>query len=71
MSSPNPSGEVDIEKDAAVVHYAHLTNETVLGYSWEDVTVTVKGRGSKESIDLLSGVNGLVEAGMELCVPHF
>jgi hypothetical protein len=64
MPSSNLSSHVDIEKCTAGVYYAHLTNTTVHGYSWEDVTVTVKDRGTKETIDLLSGVNGLVEAGM-------
>jgi hypothetical protein len=65
MPSSNLSSQADIEKGTATVDYAHLTNTTVHGYSWEDVTVTVKDRGTKESVDLLSGVNGLLEAGMQ------
>jgi hypothetical protein len=69
MPSSNISSHVDIEKGTAGVDHAHLTNSTVHGYSWEDVTVTVKDRGTKEPIDLLSGVNGLVEAGMQSLAP--
>jgi hypothetical protein len=69
MPSSNISSHVDIEKGTAGVGYAHLTNSTVHGYSWEDVTVTVKDRGTKEPVDLLSGVNGLVEAGMQSFAP--
>jgi hypothetical protein len=69
MPSSNISSHVDIEKGTAGVDYAHLTNSTVHGYSWEDVTVTVKDRGTKEPVDLLSGVNGLVEAGMQSFAP--
>ena len=56
----------DIEKGST--GYAHLTNETVHSFSWEDVTVTVKDRASKQPLDILSGVNGMVEAGEMLAL---
>lgn len=53
----------DIEKDAAGQNYAHLRNESVHSFSWDNITVTVKDRASKQLLDILSGVNGHVEAG--------
>ena len=70
MPNSNPSSHEDVEKGAAALDYAHLTNATVHGYSWENVTVTVKDRSTKESIDLLSDVSGLVEAGTLCLAPH-
>ena len=61
MSITNPSIE-DVEKGAT--DYAHLTNTTVHSFSWEDVVVTVKDRKTKQPLDILAGVNGIVEAGM-------
>jgi hypothetical protein len=66
MSISNHSA--DIEKDAAGAGYAHLTNETVNSFSWSDVTVTVKDRATKQPLDILSGVNGIVEAGEMLAL---
>ena len=62
MSTANPSIE-DVEK-GAVADYAHLTNTTVHSFSWENVTVTVKDRKTKQPLEILSDVNGVVEAGM-------
>lgn len=62
MAISNPSVE-DVEKGVAT-DYAHLTNTTVHSFSWEDVTVTVKDRKTKQPIEILSGVSGVVEAGM-------
>jgi ABC-type sugar transport system ATPase subunit len=56
----------DIEKGSA--DYAHLANDTVHSFSWEDVTVTAKDRASKQPLDILSGVNGMVEAGEMLAL---
>jgi len=56
------SEAADIEKVAGS-DYAHLTNSSVQSYSWENVTVTVKDRQTKERKDILSGVNGIVHAG--------
>lgn len=60
MSTSNPSVE-DVEKSA--MDYAHLTNTTVHSFSWEDVTVSVKDRKTKQPLDILSSVDGIVEAG--------
>ncbi len=62
MSTANSSVE-DVEKGAAATDYAHLMNSTVHSFSWQDVTVTVKDRKTKEPLEILSGVNGIVEAG--------
>ncbi|CAE7009589.1 hypothetical protein P3342_003048 [Pyrenophora teres f. teres] len=53
----------DVEKDTVGTDFAHLTNDVVQNFSWQDVTVTVKDRTSKEPIDILSNVSGIVEAG--------
>jgi hypothetical protein len=53
----------DVEKHAASSDYAHLTNETVHSFSWNNVTVTVKDRATKQPLDILTGINGFVEAG--------
>lgn len=66
----------DVEKDAASQSYTHLTNDTVKSFSWENVTVTVNDRATKQPLDILSNVNGVVEAGEVLalmgprCVSH-
>ncbi|KAH8724804.1 ATP transporter [Phaeosphaeriaceae sp. PMI808] len=61
MATSNIS--VDVEKDARGQDYAHLSNETVQSFSWQNVTVTVKDRATKEPLDILSGIDGIVEAG--------
>lgn len=61
MSKANASIE-DVEK-GAVGDYAHLTNTAVHSFSWQDVTVSVKDRKTKQPLDILSGVNGIVKAG--------
>ncbi|KAI4918459.1 hypothetical protein J4E90_002843 [Alternaria incomplexa] len=53
----------DVEKAASGTEYAHLTNDEVKSFSWENITVTVKDRTSKQPIDLLSNVSGMIEAG--------
>ncbi|KAF3053261.1 hypothetical protein E8E11_006692 [Didymella keratinophila] len=65
MSTSNPSIE-DVEKGAT--DYAHLTNTTVHSFSWENVTVSVKDRKTKQPLDILSGVDGIVEAGEMLAL---
>ena len=61
MSTSNPSIE-DVEKGTAT-DYAHLANTSVHSYSWENVTVTAKDRKTKRPLEILSGINGIVEAG--------
>ncbi|ORY00162.1 ATP-binding cassette transporter-like protein [Clohesyomyces aquaticus] len=55
-------GSDDVEKDAGG-DYAHLTNTVIRSFGWENVTVTVKDRSTKQPKDILSGVNGIVKAG--------
>lgn len=62
------STTLDVEKGVAGEGYAHLSNESVHSFSWENVTVTVKDRSTKQPLDLLSGVNGIVEAGEMLAL---
>jgi hypothetical protein len=63
------SSSMDVEKGVVAGDgYAHLTNESVRSFSWENVTVTVKDRSSKQPLDILSGVNGIVEAGEMLAL---
>jgi len=60
----SPSNSVDdVEKSAVLGHHAHLTNETVRSFSWSNLTVTVNDRATKQPLNLLSNVNGFVEAG--------
>jgi phage-related minor tail protein len=61
MSASNHS--VDVEKDAAGRDHAHLMNDTVQSFAWKDVTVTVKDRATKEPLDILSNISGVVESG--------
>ena len=58
MSDFNTSS--DAEKGSG---YSQLINDTVQSYCWSNVTVTVKDRKSRESLDILSDVNGIVQAG--------
>ena len=52
----------DLEKDAGNGS-AHLTNHSVRSFSWQDITVTVKDRHTKQPLEILSGINGTVKAG--------
>ena len=61
MSISNKSH--DIEKDTTGSDFAHLTNHVVQSFSWQHVIVTVKDRTSKQPIDILSSVSGIVKAG--------
>jgi ABC-type multidrug transport system ATPase subunit len=58
----------DIETVAMGSDYALLTNDTVQSFSWKNITVTVKDRGTKRSLDILSGIDGMVEAGEMLAL---
>lgn len=51
----------DIERQASTK--AQLQNTTVHNYAWQDVTVTVKDRATKQSLSILENVNGFVKAG--------
>jgi ABC-type multidrug transport system ATPase subunit len=48
--------------------YGHLTNSKVKSFGWENVTVTVKDRTTKQPKTILSGVHGMVRAGEMLAI---
>lgn len=62
LDSIRNSDSLDVEKEAGS-NYAHLTNTSIHSFSWENVTVTVKDRQTKQPKDILSSVNGIVKAG--------
>ncbi|KAG9241223.1 P-loop containing nucleoside triphosphate hydrolase protein [Calycina marina] len=55
---------VDLEKGN--VTDLHLHNSTILDYMWQDVTITVTDRKTKQPRSLLHDVSGIVKAG-EIC----
>jgi len=59
----------DIEKDASSDR-VYFSNESVKSFSWESISVTVKDRHTKQPLEILSGVNGHVEAGALLRAYH-
>ena len=66
-TSTTTSDHADVEKDAGL-DYAHLTNTTIKSFGWENISVTVKDRHSKQPKDILSNINGFVKPGMFLSV---
>lgn len=61
------SGSQDVEKDAGA-ETDYLNNRSVQSFSWEAVTVTVKDRHTKQPLEILSGINGHVNAGEMLAL---
>jgi len=57
----------DIERLASA--RAQLENTTVHNFGWQDVTVTVKDRATKQPIAILDNVNGFVNAG-KISIPR-
>jgi hypothetical protein len=55
----------DVEKNA---DYAHLSNTSVKSYAWENVTVTVKDRSTKQPTVILNKCSGIVNAGEMLAI---
>jgi hypothetical protein len=55
----------DVEKNA---DYAHLSNATVKSYAWENVSVTVKHRSTKQPTAILNKCSGVVNAGEMLAI---
>lgn len=53
-------------------HNAQLKNTAVKHFVWQDVTVTVQDRATKQPKAILENVNGVVSAGMILfpAIPH-
>jgi hypothetical protein len=58
----------DVEKDGGVSDYAHLTNDVVQSFSWNNVNITLKHRKSSQPVEILSGVSGYIEAGEVLAL---
>jgi hypothetical protein len=59
------SANYDVEKNS---DYAHLSNTSVRSYAWENVTVSVKDRATKEPTTILSKCSGVVNAGEMLAI---
>lgn len=59
---PRDAFTTDIEKSAG--NEAHLMNDTVKNFLWQDVTVTVKDHKTKQPKAILQAVDGLVHAGI-------
>jgi ATP-binding cassette, subfamily G (WHITE), member 2 len=55
---PNPQ---DLELNP--IPTAHLINDVVQTFGWQEMNVTVKDRSSKQMLSILSDANGLVKAG--------
>ena len=54
---------VDLEQKT--VYDAHLLNESVRNFIWQDVTVTVRDSKTKKPKAILDNVEGIVRAGNE------
>ncbi|KAI0006898.1 P-loop containing nucleoside triphosphate hydrolase protein [Xylariaceae sp. FL0662B] len=64
MTTP-PAFDFDVDIDVEQGD-THLLNTTVHNLAWQDVTVTVKDRNTKELRNIVNNVEGIVEAG-EIC----
>ena len=62
MAASNKSSVVDIEKRASDDQH-FFSNDSVESFSWSNVAVTVKDRHTKQPLNILSNVNGIVKAG--------
>jgi hypothetical protein len=51
------------DSEKGTVDYLQLENASVQSYSWEQVTVEVKDRKTKQPLNLLSKVSGYVAGG--------
>jgi ABC-type multidrug transport system ATPase subunit len=61
-SSLSRSNRADVEKTACG-DYAHLSNTTANSFAWENVSVTVKDRQTKQPKTIVNNINGIVKAG--------
>lgn len=57
----------DVEKDGSS-DYAHLENDAVKSFSWNNITVTLKPHPSSRRNHILSNVSGWVESGEVLAL---
>ena len=55
--------DVDIEKWTG--NNVHLKNTTFQEFVWQDITVTVKDRKTKQPRSILRSVDGIVKAGRQ------
>lgn len=70
VSQPeSPHAMQDYEK--GFVDHLQLQNDIVRSYSWNEVTVEVKDRSTKQPLKLLNSVSGHVVAGLSSTVVHF
>ncbi|KAL1610194.1 hypothetical protein SLS60_001859 [Paraconiothyrium brasiliense] len=67
MTVSNNSSVVDVEKHANIGR-TYLSNDTVSSFSWNDVSVTVKDRHTKQPLKILSDARGLLKAGEMLAL---
>jgi ABC-type multidrug transport system ATPase subunit len=58
---------IDVEKSAGA-GYAHLANISIQSFGWKGVSVVVKDRQTKQPKNILSDVNGVVNAGEMLAL---
>jgi hypothetical protein len=71
-SPPEQSGrtsDIDVEKGGFHANDALLFNDVVQTLTWEDVTVTVEDRKTKQTKKLLDNVHGCVKAGNTTSLP--
>lgn len=61
------SSVVDIEKSTGDDQH-FFSNNSVESFSWSNVSVTVKDRHTKQPLNILSNVNGIVKAGEFTCI---
>lgn len=66
MDKSNKSSIQDVEKDASN-DQAYFRNDSVMSFSWSDIAVTVKDHRTKQPLDILSDVQGFVQAGELIC----
>lgn len=61
-SNANPtSGVRDLELNPVVS--AHLLNDSIHAFAWQNINVTVKDRTTRTPLPILAGANGFVEPG--------
>ena len=62
MSSVNADATPDLESAKAL--HPPLVNDVVQNFAWQNVTVTVKDRATKQPRNILSNSSGSVNAGI-------
>jgi len=62
MVASDNSSVLDVEKHANTDRTC-LSNDLVNSFSWNNVSVEVKDRHTKQPLEILSDVHGLVKAG--------